>query len=223
MRVRIESKRFKRDMDNIMKYSFGFLDGTQQGKTAMYLALAPKIAELASQYIDANARINPETLHHIYEWHQTGSPKARLFDIDFTVSKIGIVFTSKFKQSTSIKNGSNVPFYDKASIMERGAAVTIKPKRSKVLAFEVDGVEVFTPNQVTVNNPGGNTEGQFTKAINEFFSIYFRQSFLTASGLKQYFNNPVVFKKNLAYGKRSGRYAGIKTGYQWVVRAGAMT
>ncbi|NCV88548.1 MAG: hypothetical protein EBW14_22395, partial [Oxalobacteraceae bacterium] len=114
MRVVIKSQKFKRDMDNIMKYSFGFLDGTQQGKTAMYTALAPEIAELASQYIDANARISPETLHHIYEWYQTGSPKARLFDIDFSVSKIGITFTSNFKQSTTIKDGSNVPFYNKA-------------------------------------------------------------------------------------------------------------
>jgi hypothetical protein len=222
MRVVIKSQKFKRDMDNIMKYSFGFLDGTQQGKTAMYTALAPEIAELASQYIDANARISPETLHHIYEWYQTGSPKARLFDIDFSVSKIGITFTSNFKQSTTIKDGSNVPFYNKAEIMEQGASVIIKPKRSNVLAFQVDGEDVFTSNPVIVNRPGGDTQGQFTKAINEFFGLYFKQSFLTTSGLGRYFSNPMVYKKNIGYGKRSGRYAGIKTGFQWVAKAGAM-
>jgi len=222
MRVTINSKKFMRDMDNIMKYSFGFLDGTQNGKTAMYASLAPEIAEMASQYIDANARITPETLHHIYEWHQTGSPQARLFDIDYSISNVGIVFNSSFKQSTTIKNGSNVPFYNKASIMEQGTSVTIKPKKAKVLAFDINGKQIFTPNEVTVENPGGNTQGQFAKAINDFFSLYFKQSFLTTSGLKKYFSNPMIYKKNLAYGKRTGRYAGLKTGYQWVAKAGAM-
>jgi hypothetical protein len=222
MKIRVNSTKFKRDMDNIMKYSFGFLDGTQQGKTAMYAALAPEIAEMASQYIDSNARITPETLHHIYEWHQTGSPQARLFDIDYSINKIGIVFTSKFKQSTTIKDGSSVPFYNKAEIMEQGASVTIKPKKATVLSFDINGEQVFTPNPVVVQNPGGNTQGQFEKAINDFFSLYFKQSFLTTSGLKRYFNNPMVYKKNLGYGKRSGRYAGLKTGYQWVAKAGTM-
>jgi hypothetical protein len=71
MRVTTESKRFKKEMDNIMSYSFGFLDGVQKGKTQLFNDLAPQIVELASQYIDSNARVTPELLHHVYEWTLT--------------------------------------------------------------------------------------------------------------------------------------------------------
>lgn len=222
MRVLINSKQFTKEMNNIMNYSFGFLEGVQRGKKALYAALGPQISEYASQFVDANARISPDLLHHVYEWEQTGSPKGRLFDIDFTISNFGLTFKTSFNQSTSIKNGSNVPFYNKAQIMENGVAVTIKPKRSNVLAFEVDGQQVFTPNPVRVENPGGQTQGQFENVINNFFGVYFRQSFLKASGLQDRLSYPKVYKKNLNAAKRSGRSLGIKTGFQWVANAGVI-
>jgi hypothetical protein len=222
MRVVIDSKLFKKEMNNIIDYSFGFIEGVQRGKKALYAALGPQISEYASQFIDANARTSPELLHHIYEWDQTGSPKARLFDIDYTISNIGLTFKSSFKQSTSIKNGSTVPFYNKAQIMESGVAVTIKPKKANVLSFEIGGEQVFTPNPVRVENPGGQTQGQFENTINNFFGVYFRQSFLRASGLQEKLSYPKVYKKNLNAAKRSGRSLGIKTGFQWVANAGVI-
>jgi hypothetical protein len=222
MRVLIDSKLFKKEMNNIMDYSFGFIDGIQRGKKALYAALGPQISEYASQFVDTNARMSPDLLHHVYEWEQTGSPKARLFDIDFTISNIGLTFKTSLKQSTSIKKGSKVPFYNKAQIMENGIAVTIKPKRSNVLAFEIDGEQIFTPNPVTVENPGGQTQGQFENVINNFFGVYFRQSFLKASGLQDKLKYPKVYVKNLNAAKRSGRSLGIKTGFQWVANAGVI-
>jgi hypothetical protein len=216
----IDSRQFEKEMNNIMKYSTGFIDGVERGKSALYMALAPKIAEIASQFVDVNAKMSPELLHHIYEWQKVGSPEARLFDIDYKITNIGITFSSSLKQSQSIKNGSNVPFYDKARIMEEGIAVTIKPKRANALRFEVDGQEVYTSGQVTVDNPGGQTKGQFENVLNNFFGVYFRQSFLNSSGLLQYFKTPNVYKKNLSAAKRSGRSLGLKTGYQWVANAG---
>jgi hypothetical protein len=218
----IDSKEFKKEINNIMKYSTGFVEGVHKGKSALYMALAPKISELASQFVDVNARMSPELLHHIYEWEKVGSPQARLFDIDYKITGIGITFTSSLKQSESIKNGSNVPFYNKAKIMEEGIGVTIKPKRATALRFEIDGQEVYTSREVTVDNPGGQTKGQFENVLNNFFGIYFRQSFLNSSGLLQYFKSPEVYKKNLASGKRGGRSLGLKTGYQWVANAGRM-
>jgi hypothetical protein len=164
--------------------------------------------------------MSPELLHHIYEWEKVGSPEARLFDIDYKITGIGITFTSLLKQSSSIKNGSNVPFYNKAKIMEEGVAVTIRPKKASVLRFEVDGQEVYTSREVRVDNPGGQTKGQFNNVINNFFGVYFRQSFLNSSGLLQYFKSPQVYKKNLGSAKRGGRSLGLKTGYQWVANAG---
>jgi hypothetical protein len=218
----IDSRQFEKEMNNIMKYSTGFIEGVHRGKSALYMALAPKIAELASQFIDVNARMSPELLHHIYEWQKVGSPEARLFNIDYKITGIGITFTSSLKQSQSIKNGSNVPFYDKARIMEEGVGVTIKPKRASALRFEVDGQEVYTSREVRVDNPGGQTQGQFNNVLNNFFGVYFRQSFLNSSGLLQYFKSPQVYSKNIRAAKRGGRSLGLKTGYQWVANAGRM-
>jgi hypothetical protein len=218
----IDSRQFQKEINNIMQYSTGFLDGVQKGKSAFYMDLAPKIAELASQFVDVNSRMSPELLHHIYEWHKVGSPEARLFNIDYKITKIGITFTSSLKQSQSIKNGSNVPFYNKAKIMEEGVAVTIRPKKANALRFEVDGQEIFTSSEVTVDNPGGQTKGQFENVLNNFFGVYFRQSFLNSSGLLQYFKTPNTYKKNLGSAKRGGRSLGLKTGYQWVANAGRM-
>jgi hypothetical protein len=220
--VVMDNRQFQKEINNIMKYSTGFLDGIEKGKSAFYMGLAPKIAEMASQFIDVNARMSPELLHHIYEWEKTGSPEARLFDIDYKITGIGITFVSSLKQSSSIKNGSNVPFYNKANIMEEGIGVTIKPKRAKALRFEVDGQEVYTSREVTVDNPGGQTQGQFSNVLNNFFGVYFRQSFLNSSGLLQYFKSPQVYSKNLRSAKTGGRSLGLKTGYQWIANAGRM-
>ena len=220
LKVIMDSRQFQKEINNIVNYSTGFLEGVQKGKTELYMSLAPKISEMASQFIDANAKMSPELLHHIYEWEKVGSPSARLFDIDYTISSAGITFTSSLKQSSSIKQGSNVPFYNKATIMEQGVGVTIKPKRASVLRFEIDGQEVYTSQEVRVDNPGGQTQGQFDKVISNFFGVYFRQSFLNSSGLLQYFNSPKVYKKNISAAKRGGRALGIKTGYQWVANAG---
>ena len=208
---------------NIMNYSVGFLEGIQKGKIELYASLAPKISELAAQFIDVNARMSPELLHHVYEWEKVGSPEARLFDLDYKISNVGITFTSSLKQSTSIKNGSNVPFYNKAKIMEEGVSVTIKPKKANALRFEIDGQEVYTSREVVVDNPGGQTKGQFENVIDKFFGVYFRQSFLNSSGLLRYFETPQVYKKNLTSAKRGGRALGLKTGYRWVVDAGKVS
>jgi hypothetical protein len=220
--VVIDSRQFQKELNNIMKYSSGFIEGVHKGKSALYINLAPKIAEMASQFVDVNSKMSPELLHHIYEWEKVGSPEARLFDIDYKISGIGITFTSSLKQSSSIKNGSNVPFYNKARIMEEGVGVTIRPKRANVLRFEIDGQEVYTSREVKVENPGGQTQGQFEKVLNNFFGVYFRQSFLNSSGLLQHFKSPQVYNKNLASAKRGGRSLGLKTGYQWVANAGRM-
>lgn len=44
-----------------------------------------------NEYIDAQARINPSTLHHVYEWKRVGNKTARLFSLDLKES-IGLSF-----------------------------------------------------------------------------------------------------------------------------------
>jgi hypothetical protein len=160
-------------------------------------------------------------LHHIYEWNQTGSPNARLYEISYTVSSLGLSFKSSFSQSLSIKDGSRTPFYDKARIIENGIPVVIRPKTAQVLAFENNGETVFTKGPITVENPGGTAaQGGFEKVLDMFFNKYFSQAFLRVSGIAQYIENPQIYKKNLQAGKRVGRSHGVSTGYRWIANAG---
>jgi hypothetical protein len=220
MRYKFDNRSFIRDMKNVMNYSTGFLDGVQLGKTRFMRVMGEHTIEMLKQYVDSNARLNPDLLHHIYEWHETGSPSSRLFDLDYTISNLGLSIKSTFSQSASIKEGSNVPFYDKARIMEYGIPVTIRPVQAQVLSFEDDGEQVFTRGPVTVSNPGGNVEGQYEKVFDSFFSKYFTQAFLRTSGIADYLENPGAYKKNLNSGKSRGRSVGVSTGFRWIVNAG---
>jgi len=223
MKLAVNNKQFKKDMDNIVKYSFGYLEGIQIGKVEFFHNLGLNISEMLQKYIDSNARVNPTALNHIYEWYQVGSPNARLYDIKYTVSNLGLSFITNFKQSSTIKDGSRVPFYDKARIMEEGIPVTITPRNSNVLVFEKDGETVFTKNSVNVDNPGGDaTTGSFEKVIDSFFTKYFTQAFLRSSGISQYLENPILYKKNLTRGKKTGRSKGLDVGYRWIANAGLL-
>jgi hypothetical protein len=221
MRAVFDSAQFKKEMSNIVDYSMGFLEGIQRGKTIFLKTVGLETVELMKEFIDSNARVNPDMLHHVYEWNQTGSPSARLYDISYTTSNLGLSFRSSFRQSTSIKNGSRTPFYDKARVMEEGIPVVIRPRVAQALAFEDNGETVFTKNEVRVDNPGGTeVQGGFEKVFDMFFNRYFSQAFLRVSGIARYLENPVVYRKDMAAGKRLGRSKGLSTGYRWIANAG---
>lgn len=221
MKAVFSSSQFKKDMSNIVDYSVGFLDGIHKGKRVFLKTLGMQTVELMKEFIDSNARVNPQMLHHIYEWNLTGSPEARLYDISYTTSNLGLSFRSSFSQSISIKNGSRTPFYDKARIMEQGIPVVIRPKTAQVLSFDDNGEQVFTRGPVQVLNPGGTeVQGGFEKVFDMFFTRYFTQAFLRTSGISRYLENPIAYKKNMSAGKRMGRSKGISTGYRWIANAG---
>ncbi len=221
MMISFNSAKFKKEMNNIVDYSIGFLDGIEKAKPLFLRNMGMQTVELMKEFIDSNARVNPEMLHHIYEWNQTGSPNARLYEISYTVSSLGLSFKSSFSQSLSIKDGSRTPFYDKARIIENGIPVVIRPKTAQVLAFENNGETVFTKGPITVENPGGTAaQGGFEKVLDMFFNKYFSQAFLRVSGIAQYIENPQIYKKNLQAGKRVGRSHGVSTGYRWIANAG---
>jgi hypothetical protein len=220
VRIKFDGRQFAKEMKNMMDYSSGFLDGIQMGKQQLMHSIGLQSIEILKSYIDANAKTNPSILHHVYEWNKAGSPSSRLYDVDYTISNMGLSFRSSFRQSTTIQNGSNTPFYDKARIMENGIPVVIVPKNAQALRYEQDGEEVFTKGPVYVSNPGGNTEGKFEQVFDNFFNKYFSQAFLRVSGIAAYLENPTIYKKNLAAGKKSGKSKGVSTGYRWVANAG---
>jgi len=222
MKVNFDTRKFAKELNNVVGYSMGFLEGVHKGKNLFMDSLGKQTIEILKNYIDSSARVNPAMLHHMYEWNQTGSPAARLFDIDYTVSGLGLSIKSTFRQSTTVKEGSRVPFYNKAKIMENGTAVRIKPKNSSVLSFNVDGEQVFTKKPVIVQNPGGNVQGEFESTFDSFFNNYFSQAFLRSSGLQDYLENPVIYKKNIQAGARLGKPKGVDVGYRWIINAGAV-
>jgi hypothetical protein len=220
MKVMTSTKNFESQLNNIVNYSFGFLDGVQKGKKVFLKNLGVGTIQAMAAYVDVSARGNPNALHHVYEWYQTGSPSARLFDLDYTVSNNGLTINSKFRQSRTLKEDSNEPFYNKASIMENKVAVTITPKKSSVLVFEEGGNTVFTKGSVTVRSPGGEyVAGSFERTIDEFMLRYFKQSFLRASGLYDYIKKPTLYKQNLKSGSKLGKQKGIETGFKWIANA----
>lgn len=221
IKVTADMSKFMKETNNILEYSIGFFEGIQQAQAAFLNGLGKTAVEALKEFIDSNARVTPEALHHVYEWHETGSPAARLFDIDYKVTNGGLSFNSTFRQSSSVKAGSRTPFYDKARIMEDGIPVTIVPIRSKVLAFEENGETIFTKGPVVVSDPGGAAvQGAYEKTLNSFFNNYFSQSFLRASGILDYLKNPQAFRINMSSGKRSGKGKGIEVGYSWMSKAG---
>lgn len=219
LQLTIDKTQFDRDIKNIIEYSKGFFEGVKQGVPEFLKGVGASVVDDLKAYIDSNARVSPQLLHHVYEWNQTGSPAARLFDIDYLVSTNSVSFSSSFRQSQSVKDGSNVPFFDKARIMESGQPVTIIPKK-KVLAFEDNGEQVFTSKPVVVTNPGGDVAGEYERVFNSFFNNYFTQSYLQSAGILAYLNNPTDFKRGMS--KRGGRSSGVAAGRNWIAKAGKL-
>lgn len=220
MRVSLDSKMFEKQLDNLIDYSVGFLDGTKKGQKIFFDNLGSGVIQALSLYIDAAARSNQAALHHVYEWYKVGSPSARLFDVEYISTNSGLSINSTFRQSKTIQKNSSTPFYNKAKIMENGIPVKIKPKKNKTLVFEQNGETVFTKKEVVVQNPGGQSvTGSFQKTFDEFFKFYFTQSFLKSSGLLEYIENPIIYKKNFKSGLKNGRSKGLSTGFEWMAQA----
>lgn len=222
MKITFNDKQFFKEMDNIIKYSEGFLEGVQRGKFGMLENVGASMSVLLGEFVDSNARANPQMLQHVYEWYNSGNRSERLFDIHFMLMRNGVSFDYTFRQSQSVKDGSSVSFYDKAQIMEEGRTVTIRPKNKDILSFKVNDEQIVTSKPVEVSKPGGAyAMGGLQKTVEQFFSTYLTQSFIKVSGLGEYLSNPVAYKKNLNSGKINGRSVGIQTGYRWMVMAGA--
>jgi hypothetical protein len=220
--VKFESDSLVEKLNNISKYSIGFLEGAEEAQGKFLNNLGETVIESLKNFIDSNARVNPEILHHVYEWYETGSPNARLFDLDYIVNNDSVIsFSYEFSQSNSYSKGSTVPFYNKATIMENGSPITIRPKQGGVLSFNDNEEQVFTKKPVVVENPGGSaTLGGFENTLKDFFNNYFTQSFLISSGIAEHFKDIRTYKNNFAAGSKQGKSLGFKVGYDWVSKGG---
>lgn len=154
------------------------------------------------EFVDAQARVKPKSLHHVYEWNKTGIPSARLFKLN-TIGSSGLSFSIKYaflpsKSAVPSKNKKQrrrYVFKDKASVMEIGLPVVISPKSAERLVFEINGMAVFMPKgaSVTVKNPGGKAaRNQFGLMYGRFFSSELVGSSIRNSGFHNLFNAKIV-------------------------------
>ena len=151
-------------------------------------------------YIDALARSKPKSLHHVYEWKKTGNKTARLFKLNKT-AQLGLSFgiNYEFLPSKSMVPASSGRrrhvFANKASIMEQGKPLVIRPKNAERLVFQIDGETVFMPKgaSVTVKRPGGSAaRNQFTLAHSRFFSGNLVNDSIKRSGFQKLFNSSIT-------------------------------
>ena len=151
-------------------------------------------------YLDSQARINPKSLHHVYEWNKTGNKSSRLFKLNILNSnglsfKIGSTFLSS---KSSVPNNfakKRYVFANKASIMESGMPLVIRPRAAERLVFETSTGVVYMPKgaSVTVTRPGGGkATGRFQIAYARFFTGNLVNLSIKNSGFQRLFNSSIT-------------------------------
>ncbi len=166
-------------------------------------------------YIDSLARTKPKSFHHVYEWKKTGNKTARLFKLK-KISEDGLSFRMnyEFLPSRSMVPSSNGErrhmFVNKASVMEEGKPLVIRPKNAERLVFQIDGETVFMPKgqSVTVKKPGGSAStNQFTLAHSRFFSGNLVNISIKNSGFQRIFNSSLSKALKVPSGIKKVQYS----------------
>jgi hypothetical protein len=166
-------------------------------------------------YVDAQARVNPQSLHHVYEWNKVGNSGSRLFKLNVT-ERNGLSFKLG---STFLMSKSPVPnsfgkrkyvFKNKASVMEAGMPVIISPRAAKRLVFETSTGTVYMPigASVTVTRPGGGkATGRFQIAYARFFTGNLVNLSIKRSGFQQIFNSSLTKAMRLPSDVKKVKYS----------------
>ncbi len=218
--VRFNNAQLAKVLNNTTKYGKGFTDGIEMDRYFFMSELAEYTIQALKKYIDSQAKASPDSLHHVYEWGQVGSPSARLFEIDPIVTSSYIRFAGYFLPSNSISDTATEPFIYKAETMENGITIVVAPAMADYLRFEVNDQIVFTKSAVTIEHPGGDAvAGSFGRVVDTFFTAYFTNALLqpflkelaTAEEFSQYFPQ----------GAKGGGYSvGFKAGKAYIRSAG---
>ena len=174
-----------------------------------------QIDEDFGAYVDSQARMNPKSLHHVYEWNKAGNKGGRLFNLNI-LSTDGLSFKVK---SNFLPSKSSVPnsfgkrrhvFINKASVMEAGMPLIIRPKSAERLVFETSTGVVYMPKgaSVTVTRPGGGkATGRFQIAYAQFFTGNLVSSSIKRSGFQQLFNSSLTKAMRLPADVKKVKYS----------------
>ncbi len=212
MTIIMDTSELERILKNTAEYCAGFIAGGEQGLDILLVRIGAIVEEALGKWMDSMAAGNHAALHHVYEWYQTGSAGARLFEYNYTVGGGSIVFVGETQSSSSLPNRSTVPFYDKADIMESGGSVTVRPINVDYLHWG----DTFTPNDIFIAHPGGpGTIGSWARFTELFFNTVLPQSLLAA--MLADLGTADEFLASFAAGAMGGGFgAGRSAGYKWI-------
>jgi len=176
------------------------LTASNQFKNRFKKTIYTQINKDFGQYIDAQARSKPRSLHHVYEWKKSGVSSERLFKLNMIDTtgisfKVNFEFTPSKSSVPSSKNKRRHVFISKASVMEAGMPLTIAPRAAERLVFQTDTGTVFMPKgaSVTVKRPGGpGVKNQFTLYYSRWFSGNLVNLSIKKSGFQQIFNSAMA-------------------------------
>lgn len=214
IKAKFDTRQFIKILNNSVDYSHGFVSGAQMNKLEFNRVLGGYTAEALGQYIDSKARMNPDSLHHVYEWGSVGESSSRLFTFNVISKANSIEISGKFLPSRKPSPNSEDAFSNKAEIMENRIEITIEPKESDVLVFEDGGDTVFVSKSISISNPGGDAvAGSFKEVVDEFFQRYFTISIL--NGILKDLSTPEEFARYFSQGAKSGRSVGVKAGRKY--------
>lgn len=167
-------------------------------------------------YIDAQARMKPKALHHVYEWDDAGNSTKRLFRLNKKMSnglsfQIGYKFILSKTAPLKTRNQKRYVFKNKASIMEQGTPVIIAPRTpGGRLVFEYMGEPIFMPKgaSVTVQRPGGRAAThQFKLHYNKFFTGDLVNLSIKKSGFQKIFNDRMAKAMGLPLDIKKVKYS----------------
>lgn len=127
------------------------------------------VAQYFESYIDAKARSNTKSLHHIYEFDSVGQKSARLFKRQIKSTPAGAIMSYTFIKAKK-PNREGYPFPNKASIMESGEPITIRPRKKQFLQYRLDSGRFIRSSMSLVENPGGDVAGNFNGEIKQYTS-----------------------------------------------------
>lgn len=195
----------------------GKLTSNQSFQNLFKTTIFNQINKDFGEYIDSSARVKPKSLHHVYEWNKVGSSESRLFKINrMDADGLSFRINYEFKLSkssvpnTNKKQKKKYIFANKASVMEAGMPIVIRPKSAERLVFELDGITVFMPkgSSVTVQSPGGRgSSHQFSLAYGKFFGGQLVNNSIKNSGFQKIFGSKMNKALSTPIGIRKVQYS----------------
>ena len=147
-------------------------------------AAGKTLVKYFEEYYANLTRTNRYLYQHVYEFDKAGDNKYKLFKANIS-SAAGVAKIKYNFIDSKIPNKNGYIFKNKASVMESGQEVIIKPKNSQVLVFDINGDTVFSKSEITVKNPGGNVAGNFEEQFNKYMKSNAKQVLISSGFIKK--------------------------------------